>query len=258
MSDKKIIGLSVVYWADDTFLKSIASVIDFVDEMIIWHNYHPYKTSTLLHNSKQHKNVLNLVNQLKLNFGDKIIYHLNKKPYTSVGITDLINKEIMYKNYNESDYVMYVDSDEVFIPEQLTKIKKLVLMEKFDQFKIYQRHYIKYENLWMDCPTNPNQTFLTKNIKMRSYIRNHKNISTFTFPKEKLYYKHLAYCPQVWNDLKIKLIGQDSCESGITIDQNWFNDIFMKITQENYKDFKNFSYIKEFPHHMPSINKDTN
>jgi len=42
---------------------------------------------------------------------------------------------------------MYIDTDEIFIPEQLKKIRKLVLSGKYDQYKIFQKHYIKYSDL---------------------------------------------------------------------------------------------------------------
>jgi len=167
----------------------------------------------------------------------------------------MINKDLLFSLYSPDDMIMYVDSDEIHIPKFLSKIRKLVLSDKYHQYKIFQKHYIKHSDLWMPCPTNPYQTFITKNIKDSAYIRNHKQVSTLTLPNY-IYYKHMAYCPIDPKNLKAKLIGQVGCEPGITIDVSWFDDVFMKITHENYKEFTNFSCIKEFPHHMPFINKD--
>jgi len=101
----------------------------------------------LSRNEDQHKKVLQLIEKIKEKHGDKIKYVLNKKPYTSVGITDLINNELLFKEYANDDMIMYVDGDEIFIPEQLKRIRNLVLSDSFDQYKIFQRHYIKYPNL---------------------------------------------------------------------------------------------------------------
>jgi len=253
--DRKIIGLSVVYWADEWFFDCVDSVIDFVDELIIWHNYYPYTTSSEPRDEVQHEKVLKIIEKIRQKYGDKIKYILNKKSYTSAGITDLINKDLLLDQYSNEDMIMYIDTDEIFIPEQLKKIRKLVLSGKYDQYKIFQKHYIKYSDLWMPCPTNPYQTFITKNVYKPSYIRNHKDLKTLTLPDD-FFYKHMAYCQKDWNDLKKKLMNTVNCEHGITIDVDWYENVFLKITHDNYHEFKNFSYIKEFPHHMPFINKE--
>jgi len=261
--NRKIIGIVTVFWGEDWLYDSVKSVIDFVDEFIIWHNKIPYITSTLKPNPEQFDKIVKIYKQLKEEYPDKIKYHFNEEKHhhwkTENGIysvADMINNRLLFKEYDVDDFIMYIDSDEIFIPEQLAKIRKIILSGKYDQYKIYQRHYIRYPNLWMHCPTNPFQTILTKNVHMSAYIRNHKEVKTFTFPENIIYYKHMAYCPHNIEDMKTKLIGQVGIEPNTTIDVDWYENVFLKITQDNYKDFRNFSFIKEYPHHMPFINKE--
>ena len=92
--------------------------------------------------------------------------------------------------------IMYVDSDEIHIPEKLRKIRKIILSGKYDQFGISQHQYIKYPNLWCPAPTNPFPVCFTVNKPLPSYIRNRKDVSTYNFPDDIIYYKHMSYCPK--------------------------------------------------------------
>ena len=154
---------------------------------------------------------------------------------------------------------MYVDADEIHIPRQLQRLKKLVLrdVENFPQFGLEQRQYIRFPDLYCPAPTNRCPITFTRNVKLPSYIRNRKELRTFYLSADKgFYYKHMSYCPKNPETLRAKLEIQIGSETGITIDPNWFNDVFMIITRENTAKFKNFSYIKEFPNHLPYIIKD--
>ncbi len=97
---------------------------------------------------------------------------------------------------------------------------------------------------------------MTANKRLPSYIRNRKDLPTFNFPDEVLNYRHMSYCPKDPESLRRKLSVQVGSEKGITIDESWFDNVFMRITHDNYREFRDFSYIREFPHHLPEIRRD--